>query len=77
MPEWWEIHLLFFLHNKLLDPECLDLSFADAIEAKMANLANYEINKKFNCYHFEVWSGLEINARKLPKIMRVTLIICE
>ena len=45
MPEWWEIHLLFFLHNKLLDPECLDLSFTDAIEAKMANLANYELKK--------------------------------
>ena len=37
MPEWWEIHLLFFLHNELLDP--------DAIEAKMANLANYELKK--------------------------------
>ena len=45
MPEWWEIHLFFFLHNELLDPECLDLSFADAIEAKRANLANYEFKK--------------------------------
>ena len=45
MPESWEIQLLFFLHNKLLDPECLDLNFADAIEAKIANLANYELKK--------------------------------
>ena len=48
MPEWWEIHLLFFLHNELLDPECLDLSFADAIEAKMANLANINLWIKEN-----------------------------
>ena len=28
-----------------MDPECLDLNFADAIETKMANLANYEFKK--------------------------------
>jgi len=37
--------IIFSSCNKLVDPECLNLNFADKIEAKTANIANYEFKK--------------------------------